>query len=284
MAVGIADASGDRVVIACNIIAPTFSAAAAKCLSARWAWPAVVLRRRCNGSVVRRTLGPLDALTVEDARVAARALLADVAARTVRCWLRRTCKSDSTVSRPRTPTRRAGHWRRCRRPGHGRRPSRPAGAAVGRPRGTGERQGASVAGRTLNGTDSGRARCSGPQKFVECVGDDALAPLAAAGDFAYVDPDESAAHGHIVSMRADEPGSATLVRRIAVESGRSVLRTANPGRPDLEVIRADETVIRAVVVFVGRAVRGATPRHYRFGGRKRPKAPSAACRPVGGIR
>lgn len=38
------------------------------------------MHRRRNGSVVRRTLGPLDALTVEEARVAARALLADSAA------------------------------------------------------------------------------------------------------------------------------------------------------------------------------------------------------------
>ena len=56
---------------------------------------------------------------------------------------------------------------------------------------------------------------------------------------------------------------------------------ANPGFPDIAVPCADETVRRAVVVFVGRAVRGATPRHYRTDGRKRPKASSAACRPVG---
>ena len=35
-----------------------------------------IVHRRCNGSVVRRTLGALDALTVEDARHAARALIA----------------------------------------------------------------------------------------------------------------------------------------------------------------------------------------------------------------
>ena len=37
---------------------------------------------------------------------------------------------------------------------------------------------------------------------------------------------------------------------------RSVLRAANLGRPDLGVTRANETMIRAVVVFVGRLVRG----------------------------
>ena len=36
-----------------------------------------IVHRRCNGSVVRRTLGALDALTVEDARHAARALFVD---------------------------------------------------------------------------------------------------------------------------------------------------------------------------------------------------------------
>ena len=40
-----------------------------------------IVNRRCNGSVVKRTLGALDALTVEDARHAARALLADAEAK-----------------------------------------------------------------------------------------------------------------------------------------------------------------------------------------------------------
>ena len=39
-----------------------------------------IVHRRCNGSVVKRTLGTLDALTVEDARHAARVLLADAGA------------------------------------------------------------------------------------------------------------------------------------------------------------------------------------------------------------
>ncbi|MDE0004124.1 MAG: Arm DNA-binding domain-containing protein, partial [Rhodospirillaceae bacterium] len=39
-----------------------------------------IVHRRCNGSVVKRTLGALDALTVEDARHAARALLGDAEA------------------------------------------------------------------------------------------------------------------------------------------------------------------------------------------------------------
>ena len=40
-----------------------------------------IVHRRCNGSVVKRTLGVLDALTVDDARHASRALLADAEAK-----------------------------------------------------------------------------------------------------------------------------------------------------------------------------------------------------------
>ena len=57
-----------------------------------------------------------------------------------------------------------------------------------------------------------------------------------------------------MAVQADGPGSATLVRLMAVESGRSVPRAAKPGRPDMAVTRAAETTTRAVVVFVGRAV------------------------------
>ena len=70
----------------------------------------------------------------------------------------------------------------------------------------------------------------------------------------YVDPDEPAARGRIVAVRADGPGNATLVRRLIAEEGDRTQRAANPGRPDMEVTRVNETMIRAVVVFVGRAV------------------------------
>ena len=96
---------------------------------------------------------------------------------------------------------------------------------------------------------------SGPETFVERVGDDALWPLAAAGDFASIGPNEPATHGWMVAVRARGPGYSTRVRLLAVESGRSVLRAANPGPPEtIAVIRAKETMMRAVVVFVGRAV------------------------------
>ena len=47
-----------------------------------------IVHRRCNGTVVRRTLGALDALTVEDARRAARALIAGT----------RTSSAPTTIS------------------------------------------------------------------------------------------------------------------------------------------------------------------------------------------
>jgi len=58
----------------------------------------------------------------------------------------------------------------------------------------------------------------------------------------------------MVAVPADGPGRAPLVRRMAVGSGRSGVRATNPGRPDMEVTCANETAIRAVVVFVGRAM------------------------------
>ncbi len=58
----------------------------------------------------------------------------------------------------------------------------------------------------------------------------------------------------MVAVWADDRGSATLVRLLTVETGRSVLRAANPGFRDIAVTRANQTMIRAVVVFVERAV------------------------------
>ena len=86
---------------------------------------------------------------------------------------------------------------------------------------------------------------------------------AEAGDFAYIDPDEPSAYRWMVAMWADGPGSATLARLMAVENGRSVLRAAVPSFLEIAVIRANKTMLRAVAVFVGRAVRGAAHRHYR---------------------
>ena len=70
----------------------------------------------------------------------------------------------------------------------------------------------------------------------------------------YVGPDEPAASDHIAAVRADGFSSATLMRLMTVENDRSVPRAANPGRPNVQVIRSNETMVRAVVVFFGRAV------------------------------
>ena len=70
----------------------------------------------------------------------------------------------------------------------------------------------------------------------------------------YVDPDGPAAYDHVAVVRADGLGSATLVRLMAVESGRRVLRAATRGFLDIAVTRANETMIRGVAVSVGRAV------------------------------
>ena len=94
----------------------------------------------------------------------------------------------------------------------------------------------------------------GPETFGERVGNDALALFAAAVGFAYIETDEPVTHGWMVAGWADGPGNATLVRLMAVEAGGSVLRAANRGRSDMEAARANETMMRALVVFVGRAV------------------------------
>ena len=96
----------------------------------------------------------------------------------------------------------------------------------------------------------------GRETFIVRVAEDAMAPRVRAGDYVWIDPDESAADGHIVAVRADGAGRQrdAGVRLMAVESARSVPRAANPGRPDMAAIRANETMIRRVAVFVARAV------------------------------
>ena len=61
------------------------------------------------------------------------------------------------------------------------------------------------------------------------------------------------------SVKATRSGSVSVpadhgVRLMAVESGRSVLREANPCRPGIAMTRVGETMMRAVAVFVGREV------------------------------
>ena len=104
------------------------------------------------------------------------------------------------------------------------------------------------------------------------------------GPYVQVDSDEPAAHGCIVAVRADSPGSATLARLMAVESARSVPRVAGPGRPGIAVTRASETIMRAVAVYVGRA-RSEAQRPVTTG--RRPEAAEVVfcgLSPGGGIR
>ena len=75
----------------------------------------------------------------------------------------------------------------------------------------------------------------------------------------------------MVAVRADDAGSATRVRLMDVESDRSVLRVAAP---------AGETMMRAGGVRRARGLKRNAP-SLPAGGRKRPIAPPAACRPVG---
>ena len=72
----------------------------------------------------------------------------------------------------------------------------------------------------------------------------------------YVDPDEPVGNGRIVVVRAYGPGRQRDAGAPARRGGRGAACSTrrNPGRPDMEVIRANETMIRAVVVFVGQAV------------------------------
>ena len=91
----------------------------------------------------------------------------------------------------------------------------------------------------------------GPRGFVVRVPDDAMRPAFRAGDFAYVDPDVPVAPGAFVCVRRDK---TTTVRLYAEERGRRVLRTLEPDRVECEVKADNETMIRGVVVFVGRRV------------------------------
>lgn len=73
------------------------------------------------------------------------------------------------------------------------------------------------------------------------------------GDYAYVDPDEPAAHGRLVAVR-DEAQLQTSIRLLIERDGQRVLRTLDESCPDRVVDASNETDIQGVVVFVGRRV------------------------------
>ena len=124
----------------------------------------------------------------------------------------------------------------------------------------------------------------GPETFVERVGDDALAPLAAAGGFAYVNPDEPATHGRIVAVGADGLGSATLVRRLVVEDGgpHAARSEPRPARNRGDSRQRDDDPRRGGVRRAGGVRRNAPSLPFR-----RPEAAEVAFRglsPGGGMR
>ena len=93
----------------------------------------------------------------------------------------------------------------------------------------------------------------GPETFIVRLAlADGMEPAFRAGDFAYVDPDLSAEHGHTAAVR--RPGGAMAVRRFLVEDGRRVLRALDPDVPDVVLDTENETMLQGVVVFVGRKI------------------------------
>ena len=93
----------------------------------------------------------------------------------------------------------------------------------------------------------------GPETFiVRLESADGMEPAFRAGDFAYVDPDLSAEHGHTAAVW--RPGGAMAVRRFVVEDGARVLRALDPDVPDIVLDASNETMLQGVVVFRGQAV------------------------------
>ncbi|MXY55307.1 MAG: hypothetical protein F4Y41_02750 [Gammaproteobacteria bacterium] len=84
--------------------------------------------------------------------------------------------------------------------------------------------------------------------------DDSAAPYVRGGEWVWVDPDEPAEPGRLVAAWADAAESVTIVRLMVVDGELRVLRAPDGGLPDIAVTRDNETMIRGVVVFVGRSV------------------------------
>ena len=91
----------------------------------------------------------------------------------------------------------------------------------------------------------------GPETFGFRVAGNGMAPLFADGDWAYVDPDEPAAHGSVVLFGY---GEDAVVRLLVVEDGRRALRALSGDWPEIVVDEDNETGIRGVAVFRGRKV------------------------------
>ena len=92
----------------------------------------------------------------------------------------------------------------------------------------------------------------GPETFVVRLADDSMAPRFRAGDYVYVDPDESAGDGRFVGVRDPATGEETA-RLLEARDGRRVLRALAPGWPAIPLDADNETMITGTVVFGGRA-------------------------------
>ncbi|MCY3814174.1 MAG: S24 family peptidase [Gammaproteobacteria bacterium] len=98
------------------------------------------------------------------------------------------------------------------------------------------------------------ATYGGPETYAVRVADDAMAPRLRAGDYVYVDPEQSAVDGVLVAVRGADPAAGSAVRRLVVENGRRVLRAANAGWPDIEITRDNETMILGTAVMRGETI------------------------------
>ena len=70
------------------------------------------------------------------------------------------------------------------------------------------------------------------------------------GDYVWVKPDKSTAHGRLVAARDPGRGGETVVRFLVERDGRRLLPALAHCRPEHTVDAGNETDIRGVVVFV----------------------------------
>ena len=95
----------------------------------------------------------------------------------------------------------------------------------------------------------------GRETFIVRVAEDAMASHVRAGDYVWVDLDESAADGRRVAVRDPGRGGETVVRLLLVErDGRRTLRALDGRCPERTIDADNETDIRGVVVLMGNTV------------------------------
>ena len=78
-----------------------------------------------------------------------------------------------------------------------------------------------------------------------------MEPVFRRGDFAYVDPDVAMRPNDYLAVERD---GATTVRRLSEENGRLVVLRLSPPEVECVLHAGNETMVRGVVVFWGRAV------------------------------